>query len=194
YRERMEANRAMGMTGIWSLTPEQVEVANRAPLPPETGTWLLSVGDDSTELTRRDDTFVYEGADVSLEQLGEDSYRLAVGGTTRDLDGDELHEELLDLVEYVPSLDDIVDSMEEFEAAKEAGKGAIAMTREATLEIDGVTVDVRTDRMWDEATYQAAQTPILVFQDVYENRPDQHEELEDTYGADVVERATRVGN
>ncbi|MFB6242853.1 MAG: malate synthase, partial [Halobaculum sp.] len=90
--------------------------------------------------------------------------------------------------------DDIVDSMEEFEAAKEAGKGAIAMTRATTVEIDGVTVEISTDRMWDEATYQAAQTPILLFQDVYEHRPDQHEEFEETYGADVVERATEVGN
>ncbi|MFB6269373.1 MAG: malate synthase, partial [Halobacterium sp.] len=89
---------------------------------------------------------------------------------------------------------DIVDSMEEFEAAKEAGKGAIAMTQSATLEIDGVTVDVSRDRMWDEATYQAAQTPIALFQDVYEHRPDQHDELEAKYGAGVVERATKVGN
>jgi bifunctional (S)-malyl-CoA lyase/thioesterase len=194
YRERMEANRAMGMTGIWSLTPGQVEVANRAPLPPETGTWLLSTDGDSTELTPSDDRFVYDGDDVSLETLGEENYRLAVGGTVRELDGEELHDAILDLVEYVPSLDDVVDSMAEFEAAKEAGKGAIAMSRAATLEIDGVSVDVQTDRMWDEATYQAAQTPILVFQDVYENRPDQHEELAETYGADVVERATQVGD
>jgi bifunctional (S)-malyl-CoA lyase/thioesterase len=91
-------------------------------------------------------------------------------------------------------MDDIVDSMEEFEAAKEAGKGAIAMTQSATLEIDGVTVEISKDRMWDEATYQAAQTPITLFQDVYEHRPDQHEELEEMYGADVVERATAVGS
>jgi bifunctional (S)-malyl-CoA lyase/thioesterase len=48
--------------------------------------------------------------------------------------------------------------------------------------------------MWDEATDQAAQTPIELFQDVYEHRPDQHEALEEMYGADVVERATQVGN
>jgi bifunctional (S)-malyl-CoA lyase/thioesterase len=90
-------------------------------------------------------------------------------------------------------MDDIVDSMEEFEAAKEAGKGAIAMTQSATLDIDGVTVDIQKDRMWDEATYQAAQTPIVLFQDVYRHRPDQHEALVAKYGADVVERATNVG-
>ena len=84
--------------------------------------------------------------------------------------------------------------MEEFEAAKEVGKGAIAMTRAATVEVDGVRVDVASDRMWDEATYQALQTPITLFQDVYENRPDQHEDLADLYGAEVVERAMDVGN
>ena len=84
--------------------------------------------------------------------------------------------------------------MEEFEAAKEAGKGAIAMTRAATVEVDGVRVDVASDRMWDEATYQALQTPITLFQDVYENRPDQHEDLADLYGTEVVERAMDVGN
>ena len=117
-----------------------------------------------------------------------------MGGDEQTLDEDELAEELLDLVEYVPSLDDVVDSMAAFEAAKEAGRGAIAMTQSVTLEIDGVAVDLETDRMWDEATYQAASTPIDLFQDVYENRPDQHEALEDRYGASVVERATNVGN
>jgi len=91
-------------------------------------------------------------------------------------------------------MDDLVDSMEEFEAARDAGQGAIAMTQSATIAIDDVAVDVQRDRMWDEATYQAAQTPIAVFQDVYEHRPDQHRELEERYGADVVERATNVGN
>ncbi|MEF8784135.1 MAG: malate synthase, partial [Haloarculaceae archaeon] len=85
------------------------------------------------------------------------------------------------------------DSMEEFEAAKEAGKGAIAMTQSATVHIDGIEVDVSRDRMWDEATYQALQTPITLFQDVYENRPDQHDDLADLYGEDVVERAINVG-
>jgi bifunctional (S)-malyl-CoA lyase/thioesterase len=37
-------------------------------------------------------------------------------------------------------------------------------------------------------------TPIALFQDVYEHRPDQHEELEEMYGADVVERAMQVGS
>jgi bifunctional (S)-malyl-CoA lyase/thioesterase len=84
--------------------------------------------------------------------------------------------------------------MEEFEAAKEAGRGAIAMTQSATVVIDGVEVEVSRDRMWDEATYQAAQTPIALFQDVYEHRPDQHEELAEMYSEDVVERAMSVGN
>ena len=83
--------------------------------------------------------------------------------------------------------------MEEFEAAKEAGKGAIAMTQAATVRVDGVEVEVSRDRMWDEATYQALQTPITLFQDVYENRPDQHDDLADLYGAEVVERATEIG-
>ncbi|HKJ58201.1 MAG TPA: malate synthase, partial [Halobacteriales archaeon] len=117
-----------------------------------------------------------------------------VGNDTQELDEDELREELLNLVAYVPSMSDIVDSMEEFEAAKEAGRGAIAMTREATVSIDGVDVDIAADRMWDEATYQAAMTPITLFQDVYENRPDQHDDLAEMYSADVVERAMAVGN
>ena len=67
------------------------------------------------------------------------------------------------------------------------------MTQATTLVIDDVEVDIEKDRMWDEATYQAAMTPILVFQDVYEHRPDQHDELEERYGADVVKRAVNVG-
>jgi len=47
--------------------------------------------------------------------------------------------------------------------------------------------------MWDEATYQAAQTPITLFQEVYDARPDQHDELRDTYGDEVVDRALEVG-
>jgi len=84
--------------------------------------------------------------------------------------------------------------MEEFEAAKEDGRGAIAMTRAATISIDGVEIDISSDRMWDEATYQALQTPITLFQDVYEHRPDQHEELAEIYSEDVVERAIEVGS
>ncbi|MUV59589.1 malate synthase AceB [Halobacterium sp. CBA1126] len=193
YRERMRENRAKGMTGIWSLTPAQVEVANTAPLPPESGSWLLDVGGREVELDAEDGRQVYDGDDLDLEASG-DGYVLRVGGDERELDDDELREELLDRTAYVPSMSDIVDSMEEFEAAKEAGKGAIAMTQSATLDVDGVTVDLSKDRMWDEATYQAAQTPITLFQDVYEHRPDQHDELEEKYGTDVVERATNVGN
>ncbi|RDI69776.1 malate synthase AceB [Halopelagius longus] len=194
YRERMTENRAKGMTGIWSLTPGQVVEANKAPLPPKTGSWLLEVGDREIELESEDGRQRYEGNEVSLEETGDGEYVLRVGGDEQQLDEDELREELLDMTAYVPSMDDIVDSMEEFEAAKEAGKGAIAMTQATTLAIDGVEIDISKDRMWDEATYQAAQTPITLFQDVYEHRPDQHEELEEMYGADVVERATNVGN
>ena len=194
YRERMEENRAKGMTGIWSLTPGQVVEANTAPLPPEEGRWLLEVGGEEVALDADGDEQVYDGDEVSLDVVGDGEYALRVGGDERVLDEGELQQELLDMTAYVPSLDDIVDSMEEFEAAKEAGRGAIAMTRSTTIVIDGVGVDVSNDRMWDEATYQAAGTPIALFQDVYEHRPDQHEELAEMYGADVVERATAVGN
>ena len=194
YRERMQDNRAKGMTGIWSLTPGQVVEANTAPLPPKTGSWLLEAGGQEVELEEQDGQQVYDGDDLALEADGEGGYVLQTGGERLELDEEELTEELLDRTAYIPSMNDIVDSMEEFEAAKEAGKGAIAMTQAATLVIDGVEVEVSKDRMWDEATYQAAQTPITLFQDVYEHRPDQHEELEEMYGADIVERATAVGN
>ncbi|NHX40451.1 MULTISPECIES: malate synthase AceB [Haloarcula] len=194
YRERMKDNRAKGMTGIWSLTPGQVVEANTAPLPPKTGSWLLEVGGQEVELDAQDGKQVYDGDDLSLETDSEGGYVLQAGGERLELDEDELTEELLDRTAYIPSMTDIVDSMEEFEAAKEAGKGAIAMTQAATLVINGVEVDISKDRMWDEATYQAAQTPITLFQDVYEHRPDQHEELAEMYGADIVERATAVGN
>ena len=194
YRERMTDNRAKGMTGIWSLTPGQVVEANTAPLPPKTGSWLLEAGGQEVELEAEDGKQVYDGDDLSLEADGEGGYVMQAGGDRLELDEDELTEELLDRTAYVPSMTDIVDSMEEFEAAKEAGKGAIAMTQAATLVIDGVEVEVSKDRMWDEATYQAAQTPIALVQDVYEHRPDQHEELEEMYGADIVERAVAVGN
>jgi bifunctional (S)-malyl-CoA lyase/thioesterase len=194
YRERMTENRAKGMTGIWSLTPGQVVEANTAPLPPETGSWLLELGGTEVELDDDSGVQVYDGDDVTLAETGDDEFVLGVGGDERTLDGDELRDALVDMTAYVPSMDDIVDSMEEFEAAKAAGKGAIAMTQSATLRIDGVEVEVSRDRMWDEATYQAAQTPIALFQDVYEHRPDQHDELAEKYGAKLVERATEVGS
>ncbi|MDH5019142.1 malate synthase AceB [Halobacterium rubrum] len=192
YRDRMTENRAKGMTGIWSLTPGQVVEANTAPLPPEAGYWLLDDGEGETELREDDGRWVYDGDGLGLEAAG-DGYVLRADGREQELDGDELQTELLDRAAYVPSMADIVDSMAEFEAAKEAGKGAIAMTRAATIEIDGVAVDVESDRMWDEATYQAAKTPIDLFQDVYEHRPDQHDALADRYGTEVVERATELG-
>jgi len=192
YRERMTDNQAKGQLGIWSLTPGQVVEANKSPLPPRDGYWLAEIDGREEELTAEDGVQVYDGDRLSLSETA-DGYRLRVGSDEQTLDEDELTEELLDVLAYVPSLGDIVDSMEEFEAAKEAGKGAIAMTRAATVRIDGVEVEVSSDRMWDEATYQALQTPITLFQDVYENRPDQHEDLADLYGEDVVERAMNVG-
>ncbi|MBB6646212.1 malate synthase AceB [Halobellus ruber] len=193
YRERMTENRAKGMTGIWSLTPGQVVEANKAPLPPKTGRWLVEAGGRDVELEARDGKQVYEGSELGLEVTGDREYHLRVGDDEYVLDEPELEEELLDLTAYVPSLDDIVDSMEEFEAAKAAGRGAIAMSRSATLVIDGVEVEITADRMWDEATYQAAGTPIALFQDVYEHRPDQHEALAEMYGRDLIERAVAVG-
>mgnify|MGYP000639847726 FL=1 len=192
YRERMRENRAKGMTGIWSLTPGQVVEANTEPLPPQHGGWLLDTGDGETELDFDGGRYVYRGDDIAIDDGG-GTYQVRIDGTEREMDEDELREEFTLRTSYVPSMDDIVDSMEEFEVAKEAGTGAIAMTQSATLEIDGVTIDIEADRMWDEATYQAAKTPITLFQDVYENRPDQHDELEERYGEDVVERATTVG-
>jgi bifunctional (S)-malyl-CoA lyase/thioesterase len=192
YRERMTDNQAKGQLGIWSLTPGQVVEANKSALPPRDGYWLAEIDGREEELTEEDGLQVYEGDRLSLEETP-DGYRLRVGSDEQTLDEEELKEELLDVLAYVPSLNDIVDSMAEFEAAKEAGKGAIAMTRAATVRIDGVEVEVSSDRMWDEATYQALQTPITLFQDVYENRPDQHEDLAELYGENVVERATNVG-
>lgn len=192
YRERMTDNRAKGMLGIWSLTPGQVVTANEAPLPPETGSWLVDADGREVELREEDGRYVYDGGRIGLEE-SRDGYVLQVGGDERVLDGEELREELLALTEYVPDMDDIVGSMAEFEAAKEAGKGAIAMSRSATLVIDGVEVEITTDRMWDEATYQAAMTPVSLFQDVCENRPDQYDELVEMYGEDVVDRAMNVG-
>ena len=192
YHDRMEENRAKGMTGIWALTPGQVVEANTAPLPPKEGYWLLDAAGREVELEPDDGVATYDGDRVDLEET-DDGYRLRVGGDEELLADDELEDAILDLIDYVPSMDDIVDSMEEFEAAKEAGMGAIAMTQAVTVRIDGVDVAVESDRMWDEATYQAASTPISLFQDVYENRPDQHDALKERYGESVVERATNVG-
>ena len=193
YHQRMTENRAKGMLGIWSLTPGQVVEANTAPLPPKEGYWLFDAGDRPVELAEADGTQVYDGEAVSLAETG-DGYALEVAGSEQRLDEDGLREALIDLTEYVPSLDDVVDSMSEFEAAKDAGRGAIAITRAATFSIDGVEVETSRDRMWDEATYQAAMTPIKLFQDVYEHRPDQHEALAERYGEAIVERAMAIGD
>ncbi len=193
YHKRMTDNQAKGMTGIWSLTPGQVVEANKSPLPPAEGSWLLDDGSEEVELDREDGVEVYSGDRLSLEETA-DGYVFTAEGDDHHLSADELREELLDRAVYIPSMNDIVDSMEEFEAAKAAGTGAIAITRAATISIDGVEIDIQNDRMWDEATYQAAQTPISLFQDVYEHRPDQHADLAELYSEDVLERAAAVGN
>ncbi|MFB6081883.1 MAG: aldolase/citrate lyase family protein [Halanaeroarchaeum sp.] len=194
YHARMQANRAMGMTGIWSLTPGQVLEANTAPLPDEDPSYRIEVGGDMVELERTDDgEYVYDADDVSLDVVGDGEYHLSIGRTDVVLDEEDLHDELLDRTDYVMSMDDYVDSMEEFEAAKESGKGAISLTRSATLVIDGTEVELTRDRMWDEATYQAAKTPISLFQEVYDARPDQREGLADRYGEELVDRAMQIG-
>ena len=193
YHERMIDNRAKGQLGIWALTPGQVVEANKSPLPPVEGSWQIDAGGRVVDLAEEDGNYVYNGDRVSLEET-DDGYLLTVGAEELTLDEDELKEELVNMAQYIPSLDDIVDSMEEFEAAKEAGKGAIAMERAATIVIDGIEVHISSDRMWDEATYQAMMAPIALFQDVYENRPDQHDDLAELYNADVLERAMAVGN
>ena len=193
YHKRMTDNQAKGMTGIWSLTPGQVVEANKSPLPPAEGSWLLDDGNEEVELDREDSVEVYSGDRLSLEETA-DGYVFTAEGDDHHLSVDELREEFLDRAVYIPSMNDIVDSMEEFEAAKAAGTGAIAITRAATISIDGVEIDIQNDRMWDEATYQAAQTPISLFQDVYEHRPDQHADLAELYSEDVLERAAAVGN
>lgn len=193
YHERMTENREKGLIGMWALTPGQVVEANKGALPPEDGYWLIEADDREVALREEDGVQVYNGDRISLSET-EGGYELTVGNNTVVVDEEELEDEILDLTSYVPSLSDIVDSMEEFEAAKEAGRGAIAMTRSATVSIDGVEVDISSDRMWDEATYQALMVPVSLFQDVYENRPDQHEALAEIYSEDVVERAMEVGN
>lgn len=193
YHKRMTENRSKGMTGIWSLTPTQVVEANMSPLPPKSGKWILEVDDRNIELEEEDNHHSYEGEELGLEKTNDGTFVLRIGNEEHELTENKLHEELLDLISYVPSMNDIVDSMEKFEEAKQAGRGAIAMTQSITLVIHSVEVDIEKDRMWDEATYQAAQTPILLFQDVLKNRQDQYEELEEIYGGDVVERARNVG-
>ncbi len=193
YHERMTANNAMGMLGIWSLTPGQVVEANKHPLPPVEGSYLIEVDGDERELERTgEDRYEYDGDDVELQET-DDGYELRIGREELTLDEDELNQAIVDRTQSIVSLDDYVDAMEEFEAAKEAGKGAISLKRTATLVLDGTEIEVTRDRMWDEATYQAAQTPVSLFQEVYEARPDQREELEEMYGEEIVERAQNVG-
>jgi len=79
YEERMTENRAKGMTGIWSLTPGQVVAANTAPLPPESGSWLIEVGDREIELEDEGERQVYDGDDVEIEET-DGGYVLAEAG------------------------------------------------------------------------------------------------------------------
>lgn len=189
YRERMTENYAKGMLGIWSLTPAQVEIANTHPLPPVEGTYRFETGAGEVELASDGDLEVYDGEAFTVEDVGDGQYRIG----DQLVSEEDLVGEVNDRISYVPSLDDIVDSMEQFEEAKAAGRGAISISREATIRIGDVDVDIATDRMWDEATYQAAQTPIHLFQEVWETRPDQHDDFQEMYGEAVVNRALQVG-
>ncbi len=108
YRERMIDNRAKGMIGIWSLTPSQVVEANTEPLPPQTGSWLLTAGDTDIELEQTNGKHIYDGDSVSLSVEDDDTHHLVVGSDEHTLDRDELRSELLKMTAYVPSMDDIV--------------------------------------------------------------------------------------
>lgn len=70
----------------------------------------------------------------------------------------------------------------------------VPIEQASTLVIDGVAVDIASDRLWDETTYEAAMTSISLFQDGYAHRPDQHDQLADRYSEDVVSRAMAVGS
>lgn len=193
YQQRMEENYAKGMLGIWALTPSQVELANTNPLSPQLGSYLLTVGENDVELERVSaNQYRYTGEAISVSE-SDGVYHFSVGGDDVELDSDELETAVSDRLSYIPSLDDIVDSMEQFEEAKDAGRGAISLRREATIVIDDIDIDISRDRMWDEATYQAAQTPIHLLQEVWETRSDQRDELREMYGEDVIDRALRVG-
>ncbi len=193
YRERMIDNHAKGMLGIWALTPAQVRAANVTPLPPADRTYRLGVGGDTVDLEERSGRYVYEGDGLSLEEIDDDTYRLSGDGRERTLEKSELVNAIDGRLEYAASLGDIVDAMERFEQAKAEGRGAISIAREATIEIEGTRIEVARERMWDEATYQAAATPITLLQEVWHERPDQHEALTERYGAELVERARQVG-
>ena len=194
YRTRMRENQAKGMLGIWSLTPGQVAEANLSPLPAAEPTYRLDVHQTEHELVANEDgSYAYPGDDVTVEARA-DGYVVSFGNTVIEAaDEDELVATVDDRLVYEPSMGEIVESMEEFEAAKEAGRGAISMSRSVTVVLDGVSIDITRDRMWDEATYQAAQTPIDMFQEVYEAREDQRGELAELYGEALVERAVSVG-
>ncbi len=70
--------------------------ANTAPLPPKTGSWLLEAGGQEVELEAQDGKQVYDGDDLSLEEVSDGGYVLQAGGDRLELDEDELTEELLD--------------------------------------------------------------------------------------------------
>jgi bifunctional (S)-malyl-CoA lyase/thioesterase len=192
YRDRITANQATGLLGIWALTPTQVTEANRETLPPASGHWRIETPESDVALRSADDTQVYEGNYFALEEQG-DSYVFAAGAEGQRLTGAELRAELQKVVSYVPSLADIVDSIEAFEQERDAGRGANTVTRSARVRIDDVEVDIELTRMWDEAVYQTRMTPVRLFQDVYQNRPDQHDELAEMYGESVIQRANAIG-
>src|SRR6056297_137541 len=54
YHDRIEANAAMGMTGIWSLTPGQAVEANQSVLPPAAGYWTIEADGRTVELDEED--------------------------------------------------------------------------------------------------------------------------------------------
>lgn len=192
YRTRMTENYAKGILGIWALTPTQVELANTHPLPSRTSSCLLDTGTGIVELTEAEGEFVYDGDAIGLIKADSDSYQLTIGGSTTTVDEKGLQSALSERLDWIPSLDQMVDSMEQFEEAKGAGRGAISIRREITINIDGIDIEMGHDRMWDEATYQAAQIPVHLLQEAWEMRPDQHAELEKRYGSDLLSRALDI--
>jgi bifunctional (S)-malyl-CoA lyase/thioesterase len=192
YRDHIAANQATGLLGTWALTPTQVAEANRATLPPERGHWRIETASGDVKLNAEDGSQVYEGDYFTLEERT-DGYVFTAGTDRQELTRAEVRSKLQTVVSYVPSLIDIVDSIEEFENARDAGRGATTMARSARVRVDDVEVDVELTQMWDEAVYQTRTTPVRLFQDVYQNRPDQHEELTAMYGERVIQRANAVG-
>lgn len=107
YRERIAENQTMGMLGIWSLTLNQVVKANRAPLPPVTGTYRIEVDGDPIGPGAADGKHANMGNEVTVE-VGEDGqYRLQFGTKEPELGADTARTEVRDRLSYMPSLADI---------------------------------------------------------------------------------------